>query len=540
MKKAKILLAFLILGALVTVLPGCGAKTTSADSASQVASVIRGNLTVEISAAGNLALAHTEDMAIDLFYPSGTTGTIGEVLVEEGDSVVQGQVLVTVDKSEWDSQLVTMETLVTTKKSAYVQAQSDLISARLTLTNLQDTKTKAVLTAQVALDTAQQTLNAGFTASNDQAASAALNKAQAWYKYLLEKNSTGPGSADITLALENAKDNLDVAQANYDTALSGYNSQEMSIKKMNVEIARINLTAAQNDLADIADDINLQQQQVEILISKVADAQRALENARTNLEDARKMSPEIVAPFDGFITQVNVEGGDEVLNGTVAVQVADPDKFEADILVSEMDIPDVKIGGQAIVTVDAMPGTILFATVTEISPTATIASGVVNYDVKVEIQAPGTMPAFPSIDSGTTGGGFEIPEGSVTPGGTQATDDSGAPDFSKGGFGDIFGAAGANVELREGLTATVTITVASRTDVLLVPNGAVIKEGFKNYVQVVKAAGEVEKREVTVGISNWQYTEITEGLTEGEQVNVLLNLAPASNFGGGPFFMGGR
>jgi multidrug efflux pump subunit AcrA (membrane-fusion protein) len=65
-------------------------------------------------------------------------------------------------------------------------------------------------------------------------------------------------------------------------------------------------------------------------------------------------------------------------------------------------------------------------------------------------------------------------------------------------------------------------------------------EGFKNYVQVVKATGEVEKREVTAGISNWQYTEITEGLTEGEQVNVLLNLAPASNFGGGTFFMGGR
>ncbi len=538
MKKARILLVFVILGAIIAVFPGCSSGTEATTAASQVASVIRGNLTQEISAAGNLALAHTEDVVIDLFYPSGTTGTIDQVLVEEGDSVTKGQVLVTVDKSEWDSQLVTLETLVTTKQSAFVQAQSDLISAQLTLANLEDNKRKAVLTAQAALITAQQTLNAGFTASDDQATAAALNKAKVWYDYVKEKVDTSASSADWILALENAGDALTVAQTNYDMALSGYNSQDMASKKMNVEIAEINLAIAQNDLADVADDIALQQQTVELSKNKVSDAEKAYENAKNNLTDALKMSAELVAPFDGFITQVNVEGGDEVLNGTVAVQVADPDKFEAEILVSEMDIPNVKTGGQAIVTVDALPGIILSATVTDVAPTATISSGVVNYNVRVEVQDPGanTFSQFGDMSGSAdeTAGGFSPPEGFEMPEGADL------PDFSGDEFSGQFPSMGSmDVELREGLTVTVTITVASRTDVLLVPNGAVINEGFQSYVQVVKPTGELEKRAVTVGINNWQYTEITDGVSEGEQVNVSLNLAPEFDFGGGPFFMGG-
>ena len=129
----------------------------------------------------------------------------------------------------------------------------------------------------------------------------------------------------------------------------------------------------------------------------VDKGQQALENAKLDLTDAadsnsggcaektwmtlRVMSPEIKAPFDGFITAVNVKGGDEVLNGTVAVTVADPNKFEADILVSEKDISQVKLGGEATVQVDTMPGVTLPAKVTHIAPTATIQSGVVNYKV---------------------------------------------------------------------------------------------------------------------------------------------------------------
>jgi multidrug efflux pump subunit AcrA (membrane-fusion protein) len=248
------------------------------------------------------------------------------------------------------------------------------------------------------------------------------------------------------------------------------------------------------------------------------------------------MSPEILAPFGGFITQVNVAGGDEVLNGAVAVTIADPDKFEADILVSEMDISNVKLNGAATVTADALTGINFPAKVTHIAPTATIQSGVVNYMVKVELDEINTASqsqmtqeqAEEFVNNGMTGD-FTLPEGftpseNFTP--PQGTD---FPAFSPGQSQiQIPSMVSGDVQLHEGFTVTVSIVVDSRTDVLLVPNGAVTTEGLQSYVQVVSASGEIEKRAVTTGLSNWEYTEITDGLSEGEQVEVALNTSTTS------------
>ena len=75
-------------------------------------------------------------------------------------------------------------------------------------------------------------------------------------------------------------------------------------------------------------------------------------------------------------------------------------------------------------------------------------------------------------------------------------------------------------QLREGLTVTVMILVDERTDVLLVPNSAITRRGSQNYVQVVSADGTFEERAIQIGIADWQYTEVTEGLSEGEEVVV--------------------
>ena len=128
-------------------------------------------------------------------------------------------------------------------------------------------------------------------------------------------------------------------------------------------------------------------EEIEILELQVELAQARYDDAQKALEEALAASPEIIAPFAGFITNVNVKGGDEVMKGTVAVTLADPDKFEAEILVSEMDIYQVEVGGAATVEADAFSGVIIPATVTHISPTATIQSGVVNYSVTVEVQS---------------------------------------------------------------------------------------------------------------------------------------------------------
>ena len=74
-------------------------------------------------------------------------------------------------------------------------------------------------------------------------------------------------------------------------------------------------------------------------------------------------------------------------------------------------------------------------------------------------------------------------------------------------------------QLREGLTVTVSITVNERNDVLLVPNKAITRQGQETYVQVLKDGG-TEPRSIKTGISDWQLTEVIEGLSEGEQILV--------------------
>jgi RND family efflux transporter MFP subunit len=327
--------------------------------------VQRGDLTVDITASGNLALSLKEDLAFEM------AGTVEEVMVEEGESVENGQVLAKLDTSEWDNELTKLEL--------------------------------ALLDAEINLENAE-------------------------------------------LALE---------QAEEDTS-----------------------TSITGDIASKTTD----PKEIDILELKVKLAEARLEDAQEALDEAKKASPEVVAPFDGFITTVNVEGGDDILKGTVAVTLADPNKFEADILVSETDILQIKLGGDAWVQVDAMQGLSLPAKVTHISPTATIQSGVVNYKVKVEVQSletvmQGQQEQMPTI----------LPEG---------------------------------FQLREGLTITVSIVVEQKTGVLLVPNGAITSQKGQSYVQVILPTGATEQRAIQTGISNWQYTEVTSGLSEDEKVIV--------------------
>jgi multidrug efflux pump subunit AcrA (membrane-fusion protein) len=267
---------------------------------------------------------------------------------------------------------------------------------------------------------------------------------------------------------------------------------------------------------------------------------------------------EIRAPFDGFVMQVNVKGGDRVNLGAVAVSVADPKRFEANVLVGEMDIAQLAEGGVAQVAVDSLSGLTLPATITHISPRANIQSGVVNYIVTVELapleQAAARRPEAgagtrPQLDPGQIS---ERMQQAIDSG--QMTQEQAAAVMERIREGGAQGAPGGqmaprpqmspeNIQLRQGLSVTITLVVEQATDVLLVPNTAISYKGPQAYVKVMTAAGDIEQREVSVGISNWTNTVITDGLTEGETIVVSQTSASAageeeSRGGGGIGSMG--
>jgi RND family efflux transporter MFP subunit len=202
----------------------------------------------------------------------------------------------------------------------------------------------------------------------------------------------------------------------------------------------------------------------------------ALKKAKEEL-----LKTEILAPFDGTIVDVGVKEH-MVLSAynystVTAVQLVDTKYVELEGVVDEIDIFKVKVGQEAIITVDALPDQKLKGKVIFISPFGTEKTGVVNYKV--------TMKLDPT-----------------------------------------------DVELKGGLTATADIIVEGKKDVLLIPNGAVKGTGGNYWTQVVKegAKGEIEKRQIELGIQDKRFSEVISGLKEGEKVIDEKPLATTRNY----------
>ena len=512
MKTVKILLVVLIIAGLAISLFGCGSESDeTAASESRVVSVQRGNLSVDITAAGNLVFSDKVDLAF------GIAGTVGEVLVEAGDKVEQGQVLAKLDTSVWEDALSTLERQLTA-------AEHDLAAKERLVTS----KELALRQAEISLQTAEYNVET----------IAEVKKAQD--------------------AVDNAEYDFRIARAGLTAALESANGGDPNYWLNQVNWAQSQLTLARNQLADVLAGVNLttevalavasRQLQVEQAQRQVEDAQIAIDDAGLDVEyakgdlteaqkaynETKNAGPDITAPFAGFVTAVNVEAGDDVKKGVVAVQIADPTKFEADLLVGETDVVQLELGGVAQVQVDALPAMSLAAKVTKISPTATIQQGVVNYRVKVEIESlQAVQERRQEAVQGLTQGELPealkqaIEEGRIT---QQQVDE-----FMKQrqqGQGSQSGtqssSSAAEVQLREGQTVTVSIIVQQSTGVLMIPNGAITSSGGQTYVKVQTSAGTIEEREIKTGISNWQYTEVTSGLDEGEQVMVAQNTATTS------------
>jgi len=479
----RIITAILILSGLATPLLSCGSESEEAElSESRVATVQRGNLTIDITASGNLALSYTAEPAFEI------AGYVEEVLVEEGDTVEEGQVLASLDTTSLERSLKKAEQTV---RKAEIDLEKATDSYRkITYPYTYRTLNFDVPAAVALANDAQRELDEAMEVMQE----LGLSREQyRWQQYW-----------DVYINLKRVQDDLVKVKENLGR---GY-GQDVFQSGILPMTDFWTLRAAQLDM--------------EKLQVTLDEAQDTLDIAKDELEKAV-----VVAPFDGFITNVNVEGGDEVFKGAVVAQLADPDKFEAEVMVNEMDIFQIKLGGDATVQVDAMPTLVLPARVTHISPTATIEAGVVNYKVKVEIESleaimqerqQATQEAIRKITQGELPEPLRqaVKEGRIT----QEQAEEMMKQGQQGQQGIMQTVRPEDLQLREGLTVTVSILVEEKEDVLLVPNGAITRRESRTYVQVVSPEGTTQEREIKTGISNWQYTEVTGGLSEGEQVVV--------------------
>lgn len=122
---------------------------------------------------------------------------------------------------------------------------------------------------------------------------------------------------------------------------------------------------------------------------EVARADAAVAAAADNLRKTR-----FEAPFDGVVSALNVEAGENVITGTMnnpgteILVVSDLSRMLVRADVDETDVVDMRIGQKARIYVDALPDTFFAGTVTEIGNTAkrsvtSTVEGQTNFEVKV-------------------------------------------------------------------------------------------------------------------------------------------------------------
>jgi macrolide-specific efflux system membrane fusion protein len=95
------------------------------------------------------------------------------------------------------------------------------------------------------------------------------------------------------------------------------------------------------------------------------------------------------------------------------------------------------------------------------------------------------------------------------------------------------------VKLKGGLTATAEISIDSREDVLLIPSQAIIKTPQGVFTDVVTDEESMltERREITIGLGGYQFTEVISGVKAGEKVLAIERITSSETGPGGFRFL---
>ncbi len=146
--------------------------------------------------------------------------------------------------------------------------------------------------------------------------------------------------------------------------------------------------------------------------ANVEGSERRIDQARANLAAARDTLSKTTmrAPMSGIVTALPVHEGEVAVIGTMnnpgtkLLTIADMSVVEAVMEVDETDVPSVKVGQRASVTVDAYPNKTFTGLVTEVgsSPIVSALGGgggstqAVNFEVKIQLENPpaGVRPGF--------------------------------------------------------------------------------------------------------------------------------------------------
>jgi len=318
-----------------------------------------GSLSASISGTGTVRANQTATLTW------ATSGTIGDVIVNLGDKVEGGALLVSLDEASIPVDIL--------------QAQIDVINIQQALNALYDNSPLELAQAKLDLITAEKTLNNMTTdraiMNYQRCSDDRIDELQE--KYDSAKTMHERFATSFTLQA------LDTALANLNYCQAGYSEEEVAEAEARVRLAEEKVNNLKNKIETLKDGPNPDE------ITKLSTQQQ--------IAQARLDKKVITAPFDSTITAIYNQRGDLITNGMMAIQLADLSELFVDVQISEVDIPMIKVGQPAELVFDAFFEDTFDGEVVEIAPIGTEIQGVVTYNVTVKL-----LSGMETIKSGMT------------------------------------------------------------------------------------------------------------------------------------------
>ena len=333
---------------------------------------------------------------------------------------------------------------------------------------------------------------------------------------------------DIYVAMVNQ------AKAGYESSLATKASAEASLEKAQADYDR-NLELFHQKLLSASDFIGFKSAR-NMAKAQLDSADDQVNVAKANVDSAEEQlnRTTIVSPLDGTISKLNSQLGERVLGtvqnaGTIIMIISDLNQMEARVDVGEMDVVGIKPGQQARLEVDAFKDRKFSGTVTDVASSSKDSNQTGNYSsssssssqeaTKFQIRIrlndkesfrPG-MSVSADIETEYRTNVLTVPLASVTtrpPKPPQKTDPS-----KTGGTNTATARSGTNaVVSTNAATASNTATNSEAPD-------KKSKESSKMLDIVFAVAGDhVNAVPVKIGICDDNYWEITDGLTNDQEI----------------------
>ncbi|MGJ5674007.1 MAG: efflux RND transporter periplasmic adaptor subunit [Nostochopsis sp.] len=351
------------------------APSEKAQSQALTAPVEQRSLQMTVTANGNVKAERTINLT------PKNAGYLKQLLVKEGDSVNQGQIIAYMDDSNLQGQLI--------------EARADLAQQQANLKKLVNgNRSQDIAKAAAELAESQaklQELETGNRPEDISQAQAKLNQSQAKLRQAqddFQRNQDIFNQGAISRqTLNQRRADRDSAQAEVNQAQAALTLQQRGSRSEEIAQARAQVEQRQQSLnllkaGSRSEDIDIAQAQVE-------SARGKLQTTQTQINDTI-----IRAPFSGvvtkkysdpgaFVTPTTAGSGVEGAASNSILTLASTNQIVANL--DEANIPRIKIGQNVKIKADSYPGRTFEGKVSQIAAQASTVQNVTSFEVKIAL-----------------------------------------------------------------------------------------------------------------------------------------------------------